>query len=41
MVLEGGPGRPGRTEKVLDADEEKLTNGIVKVTARASGWSTW
>ena len=32
MVLEGGPAGQLRTEKVLDADEEKLTNGIVKVT---------
>src|SRR5260370_8718812 len=29
---EGGPAGQLRTEKVLDADEEKLTNGIVKVT---------
>ena len=32
VVLEGGPAGQLRTEKVLDADEEKLTNGIVKVT---------
>jgi len=32
VVLEGGPAAQIRTEKVLDADEEKLTNGIVKVT---------
>jgi hypothetical protein len=32
VVLEGGPPAQIRTEKVLDADEEKLTNGIVKVT---------
>ena len=32
VVLEGGPPGQVRTEKVLDADEEKLTNGIVKVT---------
>ncbi|HTI56367.1 MAG TPA: GldG family protein [Verrucomicrobiae bacterium] len=32
VVLEGGPAGQVRTEKVLDADEEKLTNGIVKVT---------
>jgi ABC-type uncharacterized transport system involved in gliding motility auxiliary subunit len=32
VVLEGGPPGQLRTEKVLDADEEKLTNGIVKVT---------
>ena len=32
VVLEGGPVGQLRTEKVLDADEEKLTNGIVKVT---------
>jgi ABC-type uncharacterized transport system involved in gliding motility auxiliary subunit len=32
VVLEGGPANQLRTEKVLDADEEKLTNGIVKVT---------
>lgn len=32
VVLEGGPAGQIRTEKVLDADEEKLTNGIVKVT---------
>src|SRR5690348_5091256 len=30
--LEGGPAGPIRTEKLLDADEEKLTNEIVKVT---------
>src|SRR5260370_14130226 len=29
---EGGPAGQLRTEKVLDADEEKLTKGIVKVT---------
>jgi ABC-type uncharacterized transport system involved in gliding motility auxiliary subunit len=32
VVLEGGPPGQTRTEKVLDADEEKLTNAIVKVT---------
>jgi ABC-type uncharacterized transport system involved in gliding motility auxiliary subunit len=32
VVLEGGPAGQLRTEKVLDADEEKLTNGIVKIT---------
>jgi len=32
VVLQGGPAGQERTEKVLDADEEKLTNGIVKVT---------
>ena len=32
VVLEGGPAGQLRTEKVLDADEEKLTNAIVKVT---------
>jgi gliding motility-associatede transport system auxiliary component len=32
VVLESGPAGQVRTEKVLDADEEKLTNGIVKVT---------
>ena len=32
VVLEGGAAGQGRTEKVLDADEEKLTNAIVKIT---------
>jgi ABC-type uncharacterized transport system involved in gliding motility auxiliary subunit len=32
VVLEGGPAGQLRTEKVLDAEEEKLTNAIVKVT---------
>ena len=32
MVLEGGPAGQTRTEKVLDAEEEKLTNALVKVT---------
>jgi ABC-type uncharacterized transport system involved in gliding motility auxiliary subunit len=32
VVLEGGPAGQTRTEKVLDAEEEKLTNAIVKVT---------
>jgi len=35
VVLEGGVPGQVRTEKVLDAEEEKLTNAIVKVT-RAS-----
>jgi ABC-type uncharacterized transport system involved in gliding motility auxiliary subunit len=32
VVLEGGPPGQIRTEKVLDAEEEKLTNAIVKIT---------
>jgi ABC-type uncharacterized transport system involved in gliding motility auxiliary subunit len=32
VVLEGGPAGQVRTEKVQDAEEEKLTNAIVKVT---------
>jgi ABC-type uncharacterized transport system involved in gliding motility auxiliary subunit len=32
VVLEGGPAGQIRTEKVLDAEEEKLTNAIVKIT---------
>ncbi|MGH7349908.1 MAG: GldG family protein [Candidatus Rokuibacteriota bacterium] len=32
VVLEGGPAGQTRTEKVLDAEEEKLTNAIVKIT---------
>jgi ABC-type uncharacterized transport system involved in gliding motility auxiliary subunit len=32
VVLEGGGPGQVRTEKVLDADEEKLTNAIVKLT---------
>jgi ABC-type uncharacterized transport system involved in gliding motility auxiliary subunit len=32
VVLEGGPPGQTRTEKVQDAEEEKLTNAIVKVT---------
>ena len=32
VVLEGGPAGQIRTEKVQDAEEEKLTNAIVKIT---------
>ncbi|HMH75882.1 MAG TPA: GldG family protein [Candidatus Udaeobacter sp.] len=32
VVLEGGPAGQTRTEKVQDAEEEKLTNAIVKIT---------
>ncbi len=32
VVLIGGPAGQTRTEKVLDAEEEKLTNAIVKIT---------
>ncbi len=32
VVLEGGPSGQTRTEKVQDAEEEKLTNAIVKIT---------
>ncbi|HTG11808.1 MAG TPA: Gldg family protein, partial [Candidatus Eisenbacteria bacterium] len=32
VVLEGGPAGQVRTEKVQDAEEEKLTNAIVKIT---------
>jgi ABC-type uncharacterized transport system involved in gliding motility auxiliary subunit len=32
VVLEGGAAGQTRTEKVLDAEEEKLTNAIVKIT---------
>ncbi len=32
VVLQGGPPGQTRTEKVLDAEEEKLTNAIVKIT---------
>lgn len=32
VVLESGSGPQSRTEKVLDAEEEKLTNALVKVT---------
>jgi len=32
VVLESGPAGQARTEKVLDAEEEKLTNAIVKLT---------
>lgn len=32
VVLESGPAGQARTEKVLDAEEEKLTNAIVKIT---------
>ena len=32
VVLEGGLAGQARTEKVLDAEEEKLTNAIVKIT---------
>jgi ABC-type uncharacterized transport system involved in gliding motility auxiliary subunit len=32
VVLLGGPPGQTRTEKVLDAEEEKLTNAIVKIT---------
>jgi len=32
VVLEGGPAGQVRTEKVQDAEEEKLTNGLVKLT---------
>jgi ABC-type uncharacterized transport system involved in gliding motility auxiliary subunit len=32
VVLQGGPAGQTRTEKVLDAEEEKLTNAIVKIT---------
>ncbi len=32
VVIKGGTGKEARTEKVLDAEEEKLTNSLVKVT---------
>ncbi len=32
VVLEAGEGQARKTEKVLDAEEEKLTNALVKVT---------
>jgi ABC-type uncharacterized transport system involved in gliding motility auxiliary subunit len=32
VVVKGGAGPQARTEKVLDAEEEKLTNALVKVT---------
>ena len=32
VVLESGSGPEAKTEKVLDAEEEKLTNALVKVT---------
>jgi ABC-type uncharacterized transport system involved in gliding motility auxiliary subunit len=32
VVLQGGPAGQERTEKVQDAEEEKLTNAIVKIT---------
>ena len=32
VVIKGGAGDQARTEKVLDAEEEKLTNALLKVT---------